>query len=102
MQKLLSGRVASLEESATLALNAKVKQMQAEGREAFNLTAGELDFSTPDYIQKSVAGQLDQNKYTAAAGLPGLRQAIAPYETHRLGLEFNIDNVVVTAGGKNG
>ena len=103
MQKLLSGRVASLEESATLALNAKVKQMQAEGREVFNLTAGELDFSTPDYIQKSVASQLDQNKYTAAAGLPGLRQAIAQYENKRLGLSsIEAANIVVTAGAKTG
>ncbi|HCM51696.1 TPA: hypothetical protein DIS56_00985 [Candidatus Saccharibacteria bacterium] len=103
MKKLLSGRIASLEESATLALNAKVKQMQAEGREVFNLTAGELDFSTPDYIQKSVAGQLDQNKYTAAAGLPGLRQAIAQYENKRLGLSsIEAANIVVTAGAKTG
>ena len=77
--------------------------MQAEGREVFNLTAGELDFSTPDYIQKSVASQLDQNKYTAAAGLEGLRQAIAQYENKRLGLRtIEAANIVVTAGAKTG
>lgn len=102
MKKLLSGRVANLEESATLALNAKVKELAAAGQPVFNLTAGELDFSTPDFIQKSVAGQLDQNKYTAVAGLPALRQAIADYESRRLGLKFDIDNVVMTAGVKTG
>ncbi len=97
----MSKRVSGLEESTTLALNAKVKQMQAEGRTVFNLTAGELDFSTPEFIQKAVAGQLDQNKYTPAAGLPELRQAIAKYENKRLKLNsIEASNIVVTAGAK--
>lgn len=93
--------MANLAESATLALNARAKQLQAEGKQIFNLTAGELDFSTPDFIQEAVASQLDQNKYTPTAGLPKLRQALAEYENSRLNTNiYQADEVVVTAGAK--
>lgn len=103
MSKLpLSRRVANLEESATLALNARAKKMAAAGRTVFNLTAGELDGPTPTFIRKSVACQLEQNKYTPTAGRPGLRQAVAEYESRRLGKKIDASNVVVTAGAKSG
>ncbi|MBI2588784.1 aminotransferase class I/II-fold pyridoxal phosphate-dependent enzyme [Candidatus Saccharibacteria bacterium] len=98
---MLSQRLANLEESATLALNAKVKALQASGQTVYNLTAGEPDCDTPAYIQKSVAKALDQNKYTPTAGLPALRYAIANsargFYTAKWITE---DNIVVTAGAK--
>ena len=65
---VLAKRMDAMSESATLALNARAKQMMAEGKTIYNLTAGELDSDTPDYIQKSVAKVLDKNKYTPVAG----------------------------------
>lgn len=100
--EMLSRRVANLQESATLALNARVKRLMVEGKPVFNLTAGELDGSTPPFIRKAVAARLELNKYTPTAGLPNLRQAIADYESRRLKLRFAADNVVVTAGAKTG
>ncbi len=90
-----------MQESATLALNARAKQMANEGKAVYNLTAGELATNTPDYIQSAVAKTLDKNKYTPVAGLPDLRQAIASHAAEFYGLDWvKPDNVVVTAGAK--
>ncbi len=98
---ILADRLASVSESATLALNARAKQLAAEGRTIYNLTAGELATDTPDYIQKAVARTLHLNKYTAVAGLPELRAAIAAHDRKFYGLNWiEPANVVVTAGAK--
>ncbi len=90
-----------MQESATLALNARAKQMAAEGKTVYNLTAGELATDTPHYIQAAVAKELSKNKYTPVAGLPELRQAIAEHTTDFYGLDWiKPENVVVTGGAK--
>ncbi len=97
----LAPRMATMQESATLALNARAKQLAAEGRTIYNLTAGELASATPDYIQKAVATKLSLNKYTPVAGLLELRQAIAAHARQFYGLDWiEPTNVVVTAGAK--
>jgi aspartate aminotransferase len=97
----LSTRLKKLNESATLALNARVKQMATEGKTIYNLTAGELATGTPEYIQKAVAGSLAFNKYTPVAGLYELREAIASHAREFYGLDWiKADNVVATAGVK--
>ena len=94
-------RLDALNESATLALNARAKQLAAEGRTIYNLTAGELASDTPEYIQEAVAQTLDKNKYTPVAGLPELREAIASHCQEFYGLDWiKSANVVVTAGAK--
>lgn len=98
---MLSKRLANLEESVTLALNAKVKGLQASGQTVYNLTAGEPDCDTPVYIQKAVAKALDQNKYTPSAGLPALRDAIAlSAQVFYAAKWIKEKNIVVTAGAK--
>jgi aspartate aminotransferase len=97
----LAQRMELMQESATLALNARAKQLAAEGQTIYNLTAGELATDTPDYIQEAVAKTLKQNKYTPVAGLPGLRQAIAEESKTFYGLDWiEPQNVVVTGGAK--
>src|SRR5436190_3702970 len=97
----LASRLASMNESATLVMNARAKQLAAEGKTIYNLTAGELATDTPDYIQQAVAKVLDRNKYTPTAGLPELRQAIADHAREFYGLGWiQPANVVVTASTK--
>lgn len=97
----LAERMDLMQESATLALNARAKQLAKEGREIYNLTAGELATDTPDYIQTAVAKTLARNKYTPVAGLPDLREAIAKESQTYYGLDWiQATNVVVTAGAK--
>jgi aspartate aminotransferase len=98
---LLASRLDKLSESATLALNARVKQMAVEGKTIYNLTAGELATSTPDYIQKAVSQTLAFNKYTPVAGLNELREAIAEHAREFYDLSWiKPENVVATAGVK--
>jgi aspartate aminotransferase len=101
MSLTLASRLDGLEESATLALNARAKQLQASGKTIYNLTAGELATDTPNYIQEAVAQTLGQNKYTPVAGLPELREAIAKHARQFYGLDWiQPKNVVVTGGAK--
>ena len=98
---LLASRLDTMQESTTLALNARAKKLASEGRPMLNLTAGELSSDTPDYIQQSVKKTLHQNKYTAAAGLPELRKLLAKESRDFYNLDWIEDkNVVVTAGAK--
>jgi aspartate aminotransferase len=99
-EQKLSNRMSTLSESATLALNAKAKRMATEGKTIYNLTAGELASETPEYIQEYIATVLNQNKYTAVAGMPELRQAIADTMGAFYGKKFSAGQVVVTAGVK--
>lgn len=89
-----------MQESATLALNARVKELKQSGKPVYNLTAGELDGETPKQIQLYVSKKLNQNKYTPTAGLPELRQLISKYESKRLARRISERNVVVTSGAK--
>jgi aspartate aminotransferase len=98
---VLADRMSLVQESTTLALNARAKRLAAEGHTIYNLTAGELATHTPDYIQTAVAKTLQLNKYTPVAGMPELRQQIAAEARSFYGLDWiAADNVVVTAGAK--
>jgi aspartate/methionine/tyrosine aminotransferase len=101
MSTILASRLDGLDESATMALNARAKQLQQAGKTIYNLTAGELASDTPEYIRASVAQVLERNKYTAVAGLPELRQAIADAARASYSLDWiEPSNVIVTAGAK--
>jgi aspartate aminotransferase len=97
----LAKRTETIQESATLALNARVKQMASAGKKVYNLTAGELACETPEFIRTAVASKLNLNKYTPVAGLPELRQAIANQVEQFYGIKnIEAENIVVTAGAK--
>src|SRR3954471_17578049 len=76
----ISPRIAAISESATLKVDAKAKALQAEGRPVISYAAGEPDFPTPQNIVDAASrAVLDPKnyRYTPAAGLPKLREAIA-------------------------
>ncbi|HEY6800041.1 MAG TPA: pyridoxal phosphate-dependent aminotransferase [Agromyces sp.] len=99
----LSARIAAIAESATLKVDAKAKALQAEGRPVISYAAGEPDFATPDHIvEAAIAATHDPKnyRYTPAAGLPDLREAVAAKTLRDSGLEVSPGQVVVTNGGK--
>jgi aspartate aminotransferase len=99
----LSERLNTIEESATLALNTKAKELAASGRKIYNFTAGEPSTDTPEYIKDYVAGKLNENHYTPVAGLPELREAIARHAKEFYSATWvKKENVLVVAGGKPG
>ena len=99
----LSKKIAAIAESATLKVDAKAKALQAEGRPVVSYAAGEPDFPTPPHIVDAARRALDDPKnfrYTAAAGLPALREAIAAKTARDSGWEAAASQVIVTNGGK--
>jgi aspartate/methionine/tyrosine aminotransferase len=100
----LSRRVAAIEESATLAVDAKAKSLKAAGHDVIGFGAGEPDFPTPAHIVAAAveaAGQPKNHRYTPAAGLPELREAVAVKTSKDSGFEVAPAQVVITNGAKH-
>ncbi len=100
----VSRKIASIAESATLAVDAKAKALQAAGERVIGFGAGEPDFPTPAAIvDAAVEACRDprNHKYTPAAGLPELREAIAVKTARDSGYGCEAAQVLVTNGGKH-
>lgn len=99
----VSVRLGALQESATLAVDAKAKALKAEGKPVIGFGAGEPNFPTPEHIvDAAVAACRDpkNHRYTPASGLPELRQAIADKTKRDSGVDVDPKNIIVTNGGK--
>ena len=98
----LSNRVLEMEESVTLAANARAKALAAEGRDILSLTLGQPDFATQKYSEAAVASIEDGRAsfYTVASGLPELKDAISDYMKEFYGYAVNRNEVVVGTGAK--
>ena len=99
----VSARIASIEESATLAVDAKAKALKAAGEPVIGFGAGEPDFPTPEHIVAAAeaACRVPRNHhYTPAGGLPELKAAIAEKTAKDSGFEVKASQVVVTNGAK--
>ena len=99
----ISHRIGSIAESAPLKVDAKGKALQAAGKPVISFAAGEPDFPTPAHIVEAAvlaARDPKNHRYTPAAGLPELREAIAEKTKRDSGTEVTAAQVVVTNGGK--
>jgi aspartate aminotransferase len=99
----VSRRIGSIAESATLAVDARAKALKAAGRPIIGFGAGEPDFPTPPAIVEAAieaARDPKNHRYTPAAGLPELREAIAKKTARDSGFEVTAAQVLVTNGGK--
>lgn len=99
----VSARFVAITPSATLAVDAKAKALKAAGRPVIGFGAGEPDFPTPDNIVEAAvraAREPAMHRYTPAAGLPALREAIAAKTLRDSGYEVDPLQVLVTNGGK--
>ncbi|GAA3805744.1 pyridoxal phosphate-dependent aminotransferase [Cellulomonas soli] len=99
----VSARLAAIAPSATLAVDAKAKALKAAGRPVIGFGAGEPDFPTPaPIVAAAVAAAQDpaNHRYTPAAGLPALKEAIAAKTLRDSGYAVDPASVLVTNGGK--
>lgn len=100
----ISKRALAVSPSATLAITARANQLRAEGRPVIGFGAGEPDFPTPSpIVEAAVQAARDPklHRYTPAAGLPLLREAIAAKTKRDSGYDVDPAQVVVTNGGKH-
>jgi len=99
-----SPNIANLRPSATIAVSTLAKKLRAEGRDIVDLSAGEPDFPTPDWISDAAIEGIraGRTRYTPAPGLPELRQAVAASLGTGIpaGWDLTADSVVVTSGAK--
>lgn len=98
----LSHRVNAIKESPTLAINAKAQKLKADGRDVVILAAGEPDFDTPDHIKAAAIEAINKGftKYTPVSGTPGLKKAVAAKFKRDNGLDYAVNQILVSVGGK--
>jgi aspartate aminotransferase len=97
-------RLSAIQPSATLAVDAKAKAMQAAGENVIGFGAGEPDFPTPAHIvaaAQAACADPKNHKYTPAGGLPELKAAIAAKTLRDSGFACDASQVLVTNGGKH-
>ncbi|UCD93461.1 MAG: pyridoxal phosphate-dependent aminotransferase [Candidatus Zixiibacteriota bacterium] len=99
---MISNRIGRLELSPTLRINAKAKAMIAAGVDVIDLSVGEPDFPTPADIKDAGKKAIDDNftGYTANDGIPELKEAIQTKLKRENGLDYNLNEIIVGAGGK--
>jgi len=100
---MLSNRVQRIGLSPTMRITGKAKAMRAEGIDVIDLSVGEPDFPTPEYIKDAAKKAIDNNhtKYTANAGMPELKKAVIDRIFNDHGLRYEPDEIIVSSGAKN-
>lgn len=99
----LAKRVQALTPSTTLAITAKAKELKAQGLDIIGLGAGEPDFNTPQHIIDQATASMNegQTKYTPAAGLPKLKEAILSKLKRDQNLDYKASEIIVGSGAKH-
>src|SRR3984885_12750123 len=103
MNNIISRRAAALTPSLTLAIDAKAKQMKADGIDVIGFGAGEPDFATPKHITDAAIKALQDGftKYTPSSGIMELRQAAADKFKRDNGLDYKPSQIIISCGGKH-
>jgi aspartate aminotransferase len=98
----IASRLSRIKPSPTLAVTSKAAELRAQGRDVIGLGAGEPDFDTPDHVKDAAAAAMKagQTKYTPVPGTVELREAICAKFKRDNDLDYGIDQVTVTCGGK--
>jgi aspartate aminotransferase len=102
-QAQLAQRIQALEESSTLGMTKKARELAAQGHKVISLSVGEPDFKTPAHICEAAKKAIDDgfHGYSPVAGYPDLRMAIANKLKRDNNLEWGSENIVVSTGAKH-
>jgi len=99
----LSKRVNSIQPSPTLAVTQKANELRSAGKDVIGLGVGEPDFDTPDFVKQAAIAAIEsgKTKYTAVDGIVELKQAVADKFKRDNQLDYGLDEIIVSAGGKH-
>ena len=102
MSTILSNRVQKVKPSATMAVSDKAKELKSKGIQIVSMGSGEPDFDTPTNIQKAAIKAIGngETRYTPADGTPELKKAICEKFKRENGLDYSLNEVMVSCGGK--
>ena len=98
----LATRLKTMQESATIAMSRKSRELKSQGKDVISLSLGEPDFHTPQFIKDAAVNAMENNftTYTPVPGYDDLRQAISDKFKRDNGLDYGIDQIVVSTGAK--
>jgi aspartate aminotransferase len=98
----LSDRINSMEESATIGMAKKSRELKSQGKDVISLSLGEPDFFTPQFIKDAAVEALNNNftTYTPVSGYDDLRESISLKFKRDNGLEYSKEQIVVSTGAK--
>lgn len=98
----LSPRLQKLKPSATIEMSIKARELIAQGKDIINLTLGEPDFQTPDFIKEAAVKAIHENynHYTPVGGYLDLKEAISRKFKRDNNLDYNTSQIVVSTGAK--
>jgi len=99
----ISQRAAQIQPSATVGMATRAKQMIREGLDVVSFAVGEPDFATPEHICQAAyqAMEAGHTKYTAASGIPELKEAVVARLRAEVGLSYDADQICISNGGKH-
>lgn len=99
----IAKRLSGITASPTLAVMQEAQRLRQQGVDVIDFGPGEPDFPTPEPVKEAAIEAIRRNftKYTAAAGLHELRQAVADKYNQEWGSDFTVANVIITCGAKH-
>lgn len=99
---VLSQRALKLAESETLAMARRGNELKEKGVDVINMSLGEPDFKTPDFIKKAAKEAIDKDfsYYTPVPGYKDLQEAICRKFKRDNGLDYKPNQIVVSTGAK--
>ena len=102
MKQTTSALLQRLSESATIAMARKARELKDQGIDIISLSLGEPDFDTPMALKQAGIDAIEANEthYTPVPGTPRVRKAIVEKFKRDNGLEYTMDQVVVSTGAK--
>ncbi|MEK6891694.1 MAG: pyridoxal phosphate-dependent aminotransferase [Nanoarchaeota archaeon] len=100
---MLSQRARNIAPSATLAIDAKAKQLKKEGNDVVIFGAGEPDFNTPENVKQAAKKAIDDNitRYTPSGGMAELKKAVADKLMRDNKLSYDVSEILISCGGKH-
>jgi aspartate aminotransferase len=99
---MTSRRVSVVAPSATLRISEEAKKLRREGKQVIDMSVGEPDFPTPSFIIEAAYKAMKEGRvfYTPTRGIPELLEAISEKLRRENGLDYSVDNLIVTPGAK--
>ncbi|HLD44896.1 MAG TPA: pyridoxal phosphate-dependent aminotransferase [bacterium] len=101
--KQLAQRMNAIQPSPTLVIDARAKELKAQGKNVINFGVGEPDFETPAHIREAAKRAIDEGKtrYTPVAGTVSLKKTVMEKLRRENNLHYTTDEIIITNGGKH-
>lgn len=100
---MIANRVKNIAPSATLAVDAKAKQLKKEGKDILIFGAGEPNFNTPENIKEAAKKAINNNitRYTPVGGIKELKEAVVNKFKRDNNIDYDVSEVMISCGGKH-